>query len=292
MDFIDACIEGNFDTVNEAADAVPKNRKGREKLRDGINKLIQHNHYDTFIAFCTKDLYEFINLYKWNPCTECARFNQLDMLKHSHELFCDKAKCVNDVIHFAAKNNNFEMMEYIVSFDEIHTIMNTFYHNERACDSAAKYNRMEMLTYLHQKGFQLSNSVCMSAAQNSNIPMLEYAHEHGIEYDAYTMEYAAKGGSLQTVLFLREKECPWNERACMEASREGHLHVLTYLHENGCPWTAETIAAACNSDNPGNIECLEYAYNHGCEMDHWAVSNCELFGSFRCLEFILSRNAP
>ena len=293
MDFIDACIAGVLNPIVEAADAIPKNRKGREKLRDGINKLIEHNHYDTFIAFCTKDLYDFINLYGWDPCIECAEFNRMDMLTYSHDTLCNKTKCVNDVIEFAAKNNNFEMMEYITSFEEIAEIISEYSSDkDEACTSAAKYNRMEMFTYLHQKGFQMSKLVCMYAAENNNLAMLQYFRENGCEWDVETIEYACKGGHFQLVMYLHENGCPWDQRSCIEASRQGHLNILTYLHENGCPWTAGTISAACNSDDPENIECLEYAYNHGCEMDHWAAIKCGLFGSSKCLDFILSKNAP
>jgi hypothetical protein len=289
MDFIQTCIGGDLDTIIEAFHHVPLNRKGREKLKDGINKLIEHNHYDAFVGFCTKELHSFINLY-WSVCNVCAEHNRFDMLKHSHGLFCNKTSCLERSIHYAIKHNNFEMLEYLVSQEEISRMIQSDSFDSTL--SAAEFNNMNMLVYLHQKGFRILGSVCWYAAKNRNMEMLQFAHDHGIEFDKNTMSYACKGGSLEIVMYLRNNGCPWNQWACTEASRFGHIHILTYLHENGCVWNSGAISAACVSDDPENLECLEYAFSHGCLIDDWAAINCGIFGSNIALDYVISKNGP
>ncbi|XP_060845604.1 uncharacterized protein LOC132925207 [Rhopalosiphum padi] len=56
---------------------------------------------------------------------------------------------------------------------------------------------------------------------------------------------------------------------CLIAADKGHVDCLRVAHVAGMPWNSHTMTAA------GNIECLSYAHQNGCE-----TANVELMASF------------
>jgi hypothetical protein len=45
----------------------------------------------------------------------------------------------------------------------------------------------------------------------------------------------------------------------------GQLECLIYAHENGCDWDSETCS---NASMKGHLEILKYAHDNGCPCEH------------------------
>ena len=80
---------------------------------------------------------------------------------------------------------------------------------------------------------KLSN--CTAAAAGGHLEILKYLHEKGFPWDYRTCRNAARHGHLEVLKYSHEKGCAWDEGTCSEAAKGGHLDVLKYAHENGCP---------------------------------------------------------
>jgi hypothetical protein len=113
------------------------------------------------------------------------------------------------------------------------------------CAYAVKYNRLDMLIWMHQNGYPLDwdngcpsdwdEFTCARAAINGNLDVLKYLHENGCPWDEHACAYAAIYGNLDVLKYLRENGCPWDDFTCLFAAQNNHLEVLIWAYENGCP---------------------------------------------------------
>jgi len=76
---------------------------------------------------------------------------------------------------------------------------------------------------------------------------------------------AALDGDLALLISLHEQGCEmemgWNEDTIAWTAYGGQIDCLQYLHENGCEWNEKTTNNAAVS---GNLDCLQYALINGC----------------------------
>ena len=69
---------------------------------------------------------------------------------------------------------------------------------------------------------------------------------------------------------------------CNKAALVGDLDCLKYAHENGCEWNRWIPA---NASLNGHLDCLKYAHENGCEWDNYTTSNATLNDHLDCLKY-------
>ena len=69
----------------------------------------------------------------------------------------------------------------------------------------------------------------------------------------------------------------------------GQLECLKYARERGCDWSHLTCEFAAYS---GNLECLKYAHEQGCPWDKKTCSSAAWQGQLECLKYLHERGCP
>ena len=73
------------------------------------------------------------------------------------------------------------------------------------------------------------------------------------------------------------------DEICNYASSGGNLDCLKYAHENGCEWTSSTC---CNATKNGHLECLQYAHENGCDWGMLTCMRAARNGHLDCLQHV------
>ena len=107
----------------------------------------------------------------------------------------------------------------------------------RACEHAAKANRLGLLRWLHANGCPWSHSTCTAAAGQGHLDVLQFARAQvpPCPFGVYTSTAAASGGHLAVLRWLRAEGCPWDGGCSFAAAKLGNLEMLQWLSAEGCP---------------------------------------------------------
>ena len=110
-----------------------------------------------------------------------------------------------------------------------------------------------------------------------------------------TIEDAAEAGDLEELVLMHEysllpcaDEAYWVQWCPLTpafAAQNGHLECLQYAYVHGCLWDDHTTRLAATG---GHIECLRFAHEHGCEWN----DNCVYSATYDCLEYALTHGCP
>eukprot|EP00953_Heterococcus_sp_UTEX-ZZ885_P013831 7889-Heterococcus_DN1.PRE.1 len=81
----------------------------------------------------------------------------------------------------------------------------------------------------------------MAAAQGSTC-ILSWLQERGVELSADLLNTAASNGHWKVIVYLRKQGLQWSPEVANRAARGGQLQVLRKLYKEKCPFAWETIA--------------------------------------------------
>ena len=178
-------------------------------------------------------------------------------------------------VYQAILKNHLECLKHLCNTDPHH-----YYEYIRI---AAKMNRLDMVRYLHSKGYPWDVYTSQQAVQSGHLEILKYLHENNCPVDDMICDVAAREGHVEIIQYLHQLHFPWDEVCCQEAAKKGHLHVLRYLHENGCPFDEMTFIHAAQA---GSLELIEYLHNHGCSWGKSACQGAIDFGHLDVLKYL------
>lgn len=154
--------------------------------------------------------------------------------------------------------------------------------------------------------------------EEGHFECLKWAVERGCPGDIRTLNSCISHDCLDALQYLVEKGYTMDTSHTMRAAASGNLRILKWLHEHGCPWDESTTAFAAGwvrKDHPkGNwtasivvpksMDCLEYAYNHGCPLgpaaygraaacvDETGWNEPQSQPAIEVLEWLYARNCP
>jgi hypothetical protein len=140
------------------------------------------------------------------------------------------------------------------------------------CPTCGKFSVYDFVTSVPLLAWALSNglkvdaTICSNAAFHGALDVLAFARENGIPWDLDTCDGAAQGAKLDVLQWVIERGCPLETSACEVAAEVGHLDVLKFLRARDppCPWGPRVAAGAAAN---GNLECLKWLHENGCEWD-------------------------
>lgn len=153
------------------------------------------------------------------------------------------------------------------------------------CETAAEYNQLECLKYLHENGYEWDYSTPSSAATEGSLECLRYALENGCPWDIYTCIEASSNMTSDCLQYARERGCSWNSLVMRCAASYGSLACIQYAHNNGCPWNKYSCRDAAHA---GNLECLKYLAENGSPYDREVSLYAAMGGHEDCVEYALS----
>lgn len=113
-------------------------------------------------------------------CTTAAFRGYLDIMKYTHENGCKMDSSIIQLSEWKRlQRNEFDCLKYYVENSDC-----VKYHIEASkdiCYYAAGNGRLDILTYLHEKGFPWSDSTTIQACHHGREDCLKYAYENGCD---------------------------------------------------------------------------------------------------------------
>merc|ERR1712093_948 len=85
------------------------------------------------------------------------------------------------------------------------------HHEHRWCDAAAECEEVEMLAWLHDKGYTWGTSTCAAAARQGHLEVLKYLRDQGCEWDDDTTTCAARDGHIGVFEWSIDHGCSYNK---------------------------------------------------------------------------------
>jgi hypothetical protein len=197
--------------------------------------------------------------------------------------------------------------------------------NHRIGGNAGSGGNVEILEFLHnyEGGSRLDYSTLLKAVANDHFAAVDWCLKNNFEWPEKTLSYCIEhSGSLETVKYIISKGCPIEIEAAAIAAKFGRLPVLKWLHRtHNLPLSGErevsrtdyadffyknrfVFNSASIATIKGNIKCLKYAYENGCQVFEptttvRVIYELEETGSkweqnqiFKCLEFALDHGCP
>ena len=197
-----------------------------------------------------------LNILKYGEaCMNASKNGHAEVLKW---LLLQGFECNDYIIVNVALCGDLELLKWIHT--TIHFEVPLSY--TRVCTGAAKNGNIEMLKYLHEKGYSWGGDTCNSAIKTGHLEVLKYLLENGCSCDGETWREAIISGNLEIIDILCEDENSyWDEESCEIAARRGRLDILKLLRNPDrprglCPWDERTLAAARRNKHTNIIEWL------------------------------------
>jgi hypothetical protein len=157
--------------------------------------------------------------------------------------------------------------------------------------SAARYNKLAELQYLHSQGCVWPLGLLEVAATSGHLELLRWCHEHGCPFrevrmapahaaqsgnvelmawvlqqpgtqlSVHAMKAAAVAGRLAMCKCLYAQQCPWDSSSTSAAACHGHVDVLHWLCDNSCPWEARELCVSAAQG--GSVAVLTHLQQQG-----------------------------
>ncbi|OQR90251.1 hypothetical protein THRCLA_09393, partial [Thraustotheca clavata] len=158
----------------------------------------------------------------------------------------------------AAKNGHIKVAEFLEKINAVESM--------KAMDYAAEGGHLEMLKWLHERGYQSISTDAMNWAANcGHLEVIKYLHEHreeGCTTDA--ADFAAENAFLDILKWLFTNRSEGETAGAFDlAAKNGHLHIVEWLHANR--GVGGTTAAMDGAARRGNIKMLDWLRVHRTE---------------------------
>lgn len=132
-------------------------------------------------------------------------------------------------------------------------------------DWAAQYGKIDILTWLFERGLGFSKSTMDTALYYSQIETCQWLHQHGCEGPSrYALGEVCRSGHLEAVKFINSvsgnDSSLWTKEAMHWAAVENHEELVKYLHkerDEGC--YPHTLPRALKQ---GHTEIAAWLYNN------------------------------
>nr|QBK90488.1 MAG: F-box domain and ankyrin repeat protein [Pithovirus LCPAC103] len=175
----------------------------------------------------------------------------LEMLIWLEQQLADRRAMWNSyrlTVH-AALHGHLVIVKWLHSEDRIFKIHSDEIPLEsNICRIAAEGDHFEVLKWLHQWGYPLTEACCTNAAAHGNLDMLQWLRANGCDWNlTRCIIVAAERGRLGILKWICEaQDKPFREilkktrgraklditeRACHEAAIHGHIEILEYLNQ-------------------------------------------------------------
>ncbi len=131
----------------------------------------------------------------------------------------------------------------------------------------AQAHNLELLKYVHSKGFKMSSNVLLVAIMSRDKDMIKYCIENDFPMSEQTTESLALKNMFDLLKLAREHGCPWNDSVTQYAARN-NFEMLKWAFENGCPMHESACDEAASVSN---FKCFVYAHEHGSEISSYTI---------------------
>lgn len=156
------------------------------------------------------------------------------------------------VIVFAIRNNNMQLLQKLWSFP----------HSRKIMHYALKYGRTEMIEWLWSKGMRKDKEVMDRAVEYASLEIVQWVREKGCPWDEITVDYAILRGEFKNFQWLVENGCPWNKTGLLTALAKGNFAMARYMKERGGSIDVDEYMRYIHQGNLGVLKLVkQYGYH-------------------------------
>lgn len=145
-------------------------------------------------------------------------------------------------------------------------------------------DKIEMLEWLHKRGYSANPSICNIAALQNDIGLAKWAIDSGYEWMEDTSRTAALHGHLDFAKWAKNHGCPMSPDTCTSAADKDHFEFLMWAYQNDCPMTENVCVAAATN---GNLEMLMWAREKGCPWNETVAEAAAQTGNLKILMWLI-----
>lgn len=207
-----------------------------------------------------------------------------------------------DTTYWAARNGHVDVLDWAM---ENGCAASTYMY-----DVAAEFGRLNVIKYLHGKGYQYHGAELELAAKHDQLECFLYMWERRNENDnlwysdgdgvgsTYTwdeiMHAAGRCVSKERKVLTWMVEKGWNledtqNMACEGAAYMGSIETLSWLRSRGFGWDEHATAAAAAENH---LDCLVWLHEHECPMAPNLVLHAAKPGHFEIVKWAVASGAP
>ncbi|EFA75494.1 hypothetical protein PPL_10998 [Heterostelium album PN500] len=253
-------------------------------------QLIRYGYFEEFKTVLARVLSDRV-LYR-RPIEEFARslvvagaIGKLEFIQLVNE--CHRDILYDSVIILTTQNAIAQGHFHIVKY--LHDNDLSLGFTSLSINMAAKYNRLDILEFLHRYRFDDCTEEAMDvAASNGHLHVVRWLHQNRTEgCSKLALDMAASKGYLEIVQFLHENRTEGStEKALDWAASNGHIDIVKYLHKNRtepCSIRAMNQVAA-----GGHTEIFKFLHRNRTEgYSSVAFRNACLNGHSEIIHYIL-----
>lgn len=141
---------------------------------------------------------------------------------------------------------------------------------DRLAENAASKGHLDVVKWLHNNNFGISDNVAKNAIMNNHLDVLYWYKEKNFPM-TQTAIYAVQSGNIEILKWVLDNGAEMSAELCTEAAYSGYIDVLKWLRNNQCPWidklnnTSITVCEAAILMGHMSIFC--WTKNQQCECD-------------------------
>lgn len=161
----------------------------------------------------------------WDPfvAMDAAKYRNYDVL---HYIFVKKLPYDRNVYKIAAQNNDLNLFHFL----NLHGYRKC---GRFVCVEAAKNGHVNILQYMHNKGYGISSRAFKYASMNGHIDVLRFAKRNNYSLNNDVWEFAAANNRVDVLQFAVDNDYVFNDKVWTFAARHGHIDVLRFAVSNG-----------------------------------------------------------
>lgn len=232
----DKWIEKNIDDIIKNDKLILLDYLVQTKKEYLLNFYTTRNNYRYACS-----TYDFIRL--------AIEYNKLDIFKYLRSYLSTYIFSYDDILN-CIRYGNLEFVKYVLSCVNINNKTDTMYTY-----TAAHYNKLDILQYLHTNGFSLSNDIirCNSA-----------------DFDCF--KYAIDNGCIPT------------KKTLSEVCKNNDDKKLTYLLTLNVEYTIDELI--CSSDySYDKSKCFEILYSHNAIHNFFKLTKNDIITIYKHIDY-------
>lgn len=160
-------------------------------------------------------------------------------------------------------------------------------------DAAAEGGHLAIMELVYEDArHALGPHTAEAAAMSGSMAALKFVEAHGIALDASTVITATQNGHVLMAIYAFNATKDRSEGMMISAATEGYSMLMKHFHDNGVPWSK---LVSYNAASHGNLDCLAYACENGCEVHSQIIEHLGHLRSDKiqaCVSYARMRGCP
>jgi hypothetical protein len=198
-------------------------------LDEGLTEIVKYKLRDIYNTYIIEK-YDNNNFYSSSCITNtCIKYGYLDLLKWLHDRNLTEYTYSIDL---AAKNKNYEMLEWLNKIDTKNNYV--MMCSTSAMDDAAIDGDLKLVEWLYNNRNEgCTESAINYASKYGHFEIVKFLVDRNFNYSINALEFACEEGHLNILNYLYYRKLDkLNKKCIFNCIKNTHLHILEYIYLN------------------------------------------------------------